>query len=51
MKTLLRLFATASRTRDGEAEPRMGLERASEFSWDRCVNETLAVYRKVINPL
>lgn len=30
---------------------RMGLERASEFSWDRCVNETLAVYRKVINPL
>ena len=26
-----------------------GLERAGLFSWDRCVNETVAVYRKVIN--
>lgn len=26
-----------------------GLERARLFSWDRCVGETIAVYRKVIN--
>ena len=49
-------FASAVRDSLEDAEwrsraARMGLERASEFSWDRCVNETLAVYRKVINPL
>ena len=49
-------FASALRDSLEDAEwrsraARMGLERASEFSWDRCVNETLAVYRKVINPL
>ena len=26
-----------------------GLERAKLFSWDRCIDETIAVYRKVIN--
>jgi glycosyltransferase involved in cell wall biosynthesis len=26
-----------------------GLERARLFSWDRCVDETIAVYQKVIN--
>ena len=26
-----------------------GLERAALFHWDRCVDETIAVYRKVIN--
>jgi alpha-1,3-rhamnosyl/mannosyltransferase len=27
-----------------------GLDRSRLFSWDRCVEETIGVYRKVINP-
>ena len=32
-----------------EEAVKRGLERARMFSWDRCVDATIAVYRKVIN--
>ena len=32
----------------GEAAAR-GVERARQFTWERCVDRTIGVYRKVIN--
>lgn len=29
----------------------LGLRRSAQFTWSRCLDETLSVYRKVINPV